>query len=124
MTELKFIRVNNVKYNTISIDIENGSLNLNDDFDIIKVEKTKWGYRKAAIKLINQDLCDKVKSWETQINDYLKSEGVRPITILYGNRIYPKTLTMTATKKKVNILKFKGVWVNDKNLPFMQLWFE
>ena len=124
MSELKFNRVNNEKYNTISINIENGILNLKEDYDIIKIEKTKWGYRKANIKLNDQDLCEKVKSWETRINDYLKSEGVGPVTILYGNRIYPKTSTMTATKKKVNILKFKSIWVNDKNLPFIQLWYE
>ena len=124
MSELKFNRVNNQKYNTISINIENGSLNLKGDFYIIKVEKTKWGYRKANIKLNDLDLSEKVKSWETQINDYLKTEGIGPITILYGIKIYPKTSTMVATKKKVNLLKFKSIWVNDKNLPFIQLWYE
>ena len=124
MSELKFNRVNNEKYNTISINIENGTLNLKEDYDIIKIEKTKWGYRKAVIKLNDQDLCEKVKSWETRINDYLKSEGVGPVTILYGNRIYPKTSTMTATKKKENYLEFKSVWVNDQNKPFIQQWYE
>ena len=31
--------------------------------------------------------------WETQTNGYLKGEGIPPITILYGNKIYPKTIT-------------------------------
>ena len=124
MSELKFNRVNNEKYNTISIYIEKGSLNLKENFDNIKVEKTKYGYQKATIKLNDQDLIEKVKSWETQINEHLQSEGVKPVTILYGNRIYPKTLLTTTTKKKVNILKFKSVWVNDKNKPFIQHWLE
>ena len=120
MSELKFNRVNNEKYNTVSINIENGSLELKKDCEIIKAEKTKFGYRKAVIKLNTPELIEKVKSWETQIKDYLKNVGIEPITILYGNRIYPKL----SENKKINILKFKGVWVNDQNKPFVQLWFE
>ena len=71
----------------------------------------------------NQDIREKVKSLESQINDKLKSEGVGPVTILYGNKIYPKTSSTTATKKKENYLTFKSVWVNDKNKPFIQLWY-
>ena len=123
MSELKFNRVNNVKYNTVSINIEHAFLTLGEHYDIIKIEKTKWGYRKAVVKLNTPDLCERVKLWETQINDYLKSEGIEPVTILYGNKIYPKTpLINRINKKKVNYVKVKGVWVNDKNLPFAQLW--
>ena len=32
-----------------------------------------------------------MKDWEAQINENLKDEGTEPITILYGNKIYPKT---------------------------------
>ena len=124
MTELKFNSVNNGKYNTVSINIENGSLNLKEGYEIIKVEKTKWGYRKATIKINDEDLIEKLKSWETQINDHLKTEGTEPLTILYGNRIYPKTSMMTTTKKKENILTFRSIWVNDKNKPFIQHWLE
>ena len=31
-----------------------------------------------------------MKLWEKQINGYLKGEGIPPITIVYGNKIYPK----------------------------------
>ena len=31
------------------------------------------------------------KVWEAQINEYLKGEGIPPIKILYGNKIYTKT---------------------------------
>ena len=65
-----------------------------------------------------------MKLWETRINDYLKSEGIEPVTILYNNKIYPKTSLTNTIKKKVNYVKVKGVWVNDKNLPFAQLWLE
>ena len=41
MSELKFNRVNNYKYNTVSINIEHAFLTL----EILKIEKTKWHYR-------------------------------------------------------------------------------
>ena len=66
-----------------------------------------------------------MKSWETEINEYLKDEvGTGPITIIYGNKIYSKTTLTTTTKKKENIFTVKSVWVNDQNKPFAQLWFE
>ena len=40
-----------------------------------------------------------MKDWEVQINDHLKHEGIGPITILYGNKIYPKTLIIQVALK-------------------------
>ena len=123
MSELKFTRVNNELYNTISINIENAFIPIKkEDYNIMEMVKTKFGYKKTTIKLINQDLINKLKSWETQINDYLKSEGVEPITILYGNRIYPKVSAYLTEKKEHNI-NIKSIWVNDKNKPFIQLYY-
>ena len=123
MSEFKFNRVNNEEYNTISINIENAFIKIKEeDYNIINIEKTKFGYRKTTIKIINHDLKEKLKSWETCINDYLKSEGIEPITILYGNMIYTKTSMMFAEKKEHHI-KVKSIWVNDKNKPFIQLWY-
>ena len=124
MSELKFNRVNNVKYNTVSINMEHAFLTLKEDYEVIKIEKTKWNFRKAVIQLNQPDLCEQVKLWETQVNEYLKGEGIEPVKILYNNKIYPKTLLYNTTKKKVNYIKLKGVWVNDKNKPFIQLWLE
>ena len=123
MSKLKFTRVNNEQYNTVSINIENAFIPITGgDYNIINTEKTKFGYKKATIRLNNQDLINKLKSWETQINDYLKSEGVEPITLFYGNRIYPKVSAYLAEKKEHHI-KIKSIWVNDKNKPFIQLWY-
>ena len=123
MSELKFTCVNHEEHNTISINIENAFIPITgEDYNIINTEKTKFGYKKATIKLNNQDLINKLKSWEIHINDYLKSEGVGPITILYGNRIYPKASCLLAEKKEHHI-KIKSIWVNDKNKPFIQLWY-
>ena len=123
MSELKFTRVNYEEHNTVSINIENTFITIKEeDYNIINIEKTKFGYRKTTIKIINQDLKEKLKSWETQINDYLKSEGIEPITILYGNTIYTKTSLMFAEKKEHHI-KIKSICVNDKNKPFIQLWY-
>ena len=123
MSELKFSHVNNEKYNTVSINIENALIPIKEeDYQIIDMTKAKFGYKKANIKIINEDLINKLKSWETQINDYLKSEGIEPVTISYGNRIYPKASIYLTDKKEHNI-NIKSVWVNDKNKPFIQLYF-
>ena len=123
MSELKFTRVNHEEHNTVSINIENAFIPITgEDYNIINSEKTKFGYKKATLKLNNQDLIDKLKLWETQINDYLKSEGVEPITLFYGNRIYPKVSSYLA-EKKTHHIKIKSIWVNDKNKPFIQLWY-
>ena len=124
MSELKFNRVNNDKYNTVSINIEHAFLTLKENCEILKIEKTKWHYRKTVIQLNQPDLCETIKLWETQINDYLKGEGIGSITILYNKKIYPKTLLYVVKKGKVNYIKLKGIWVNDSNKPFLQLWLE
>ena len=123
MNELKFSRVNNDKYNTVSINIEHAFLTLRD-CEILKIEKTKWHYRKTVIQLNQPDLYETIKLWETQINDYLKGEGIGSITILYNKKIYPKTLLYVVKKGKVNYIKLKGIWVNESNKPFPQLWLE
>ena len=124
MNELKFNRVNNDKYNTVSINIEHAFLTLKENCEILNIEKTKWHYRKTVIQLNQPDLCETIKLWETQINDYLKGEGIGSITILYDKKIYPKTLLHVVKKGKVNYIKLKGIWVNDSNKPFLQLWLE
>ena len=66
--------------------------------DVIKIGKTKWDYKKAVIKLNQSDLCEKVKQWETRLNDYLKGEGIELVKNLYNNKIYPKTLLYNKKK--------------------------
>ena len=123
MTNLKFTRVNNEQYNTVSINIENAIMEIvNDDYHIMDTSKTKFGYRKANIKIINDDLINKLKSWETEINEYLKNEGIEPVTVLYGNRIYPKVSSLIGQEKEEHHIKISGVWINEKNKPFIQLW--
>ena len=123
MIELKFTREDNKQYNTVSINIENATIPIKtEDYNIINIEKNKFGYRKATIKIINQDLKEKLKLWETQINDYLKSEGIEPLTILYGNNVYTK-ISFLFTKKKEHHIKVESIWVNEQNKPFIQLWY-
>ena len=125
MSELKFTRVNNEEYNTVSINIENAIIEIvEDDYQIMDRSKTKLGYIKANIQIINDDLINKLKSWETEINEYLKNEvGTGSVTILYGNRIYPKVSDLIGQEKEEHHIKIKSVWINEKNKPFVQLWY-
>ena len=119
---LKFDRVYYEKRSTRRINIENGILALNEHCKIPKIDETNYDYHRAVVELDQPDLCNLMKIWETEINEYLKGEGITPITILYGNRIYPKTIIHNATD--ASIIKIKSVWVNDENKPFPQLWLK
>ena len=119
---LKFNRVYYKKHNTSKIKIKNGTLELNEDCDIVKIDKTKYDYQKAFVELDNQDLYNLISGWEDQINKYLKDQGVSSITILYDNRIFPKTYLDNPSN--ASVIKIKGVWINDENKPFLQLWLE
>ena len=88
----------------------------------LKIDETKYDYRKAVVQLDQPDLCNLMKLWETLINGYLKGEGIPPITIVYGNKIYLKTMIHNPTN--VSIIKIKSVWINDENKPFLQLWLK
>ena len=124
MSELKFTHVNNEEYNTVSINIENAIIEIvEEDYYIFDTYKTKFGYIKANIQIKNEDLINKLKSWETEINEYLKNEvGTGSVTILYGNGIYPKVSDLIGQEKEEHHIKIKSVWINENNKPFVQLW--
>ena len=119
---LKFNRVYYKKHNTSKIKIKNGILVLNEDCDIVKIDKTEYDYRKAVVELDDQDLYDLMSGWEDQINRYLEDQKVTSITILYDNRIYPKTYLDNPSN--ASVIKIKGVWINDENKSFLQLRLE
>ena len=125
MSELKFNRVNNEEYKTTSVNIENAIIEIvEDDYQNFGIHKTKYGYLKGNIRINNEDLIDNLKIWEVQINEYLKNEvGTGAITILYGNRIYPKVSMLIGQEKKKHHINIKSVWIDEKNKPFVQLWY-
>ena len=119
---LRFNRVYYKKHNTSKIKIKNGTLVLNEDCDIVKIDKTEFDYQKAVVELDDQDLYDLMSGWEDRINKYLENQGVTPVTILYDNRIYPKTYLDNPSN--ASVIKTKGVWINDEKKPFLQLLLE
>ena len=125
MSELKFYCVDNEEYKTKSVYVENAIIDIKEeDYKIINRTKTKFGYVKANIRILNDDLKNKLKIWEEQINEYLKNEvGTGAITILYGNRIYPKVSTLTETEEEEHHIKIKSIWINENNKPFVQLYY-
>ena len=90
MSRLEFHRVYYKRYHTSRINVRNGILVLKENYEVLKIDETEYGYQKAVVQLDQPDLYDLMKNWEEQINEYLKGEGIPPITILYGNKIYPK----------------------------------
>ena len=125
MSELKFYCVDNEEYKTKSVFVENAIIDIKEeDYIIIDRTKTKFGYTKANIRILNVDLKNKLKIWEEQINEYLKNEvGTGAITILYGNRIYPKVSGLIGQEKEEIQLKIKSIWINENNKPFVQLYY-
>ena len=125
MSELKFYCVDNEEYKTKSVFVENAIMEIvEDDYIIIDRTKTKFGYEKANIKIFNDELKNKLKIWEEQINEYLKNEvGTGAITILYGNRIYPKVSGLIGQDKEEFQFKIKSIWINKNNKPFVQLYY-
>ena len=125
MSELKFSLVNNEEHNTVSVYIENAIIDIEEgDYKIINRSKTKYGYTKAKITILNDDLKDKLKLWEVQINDYLKCEvGTEAVTVLYNNKIYPKVSDLIGQEKEEHHIKIKSIWINENNKPFVQLYY-
>ena len=125
MSELKFYCVDNEEYKTKSVFVENAIIDIKkEDYFIFNIDITKYGYRKGNIQIKNDDLKNKLKIWEEQINEYLKNEvGTGAITILYGNRIYPKVSTLIGQDKEEIQFKIKSIWINENNKPFVQLYY-
>ena len=67
--------------NFSKIIIKNAILELNEYCNIIKMDKTEEYEYQAVVQLEQPDLCNLMKEWEKQINEYLKGEGISPITI-------------------------------------------
>ena len=125
MSELKFTRVNNEQYNTVSINIENAIIEIKEkEHYVFNTEITKFGYRKVDLKIDNDDIKEKLKSWETEINEYLKNEmGTGPVKIVYGVRLYTKHYIKINQEENKYFIKISGVWINENNKPFVQLWY-
>ena len=125
MSELKFYCVDNEEYKTKSVFVENAIIDIKEeDYIITDRTKTKFGYTKADIRILKDDLKNKLKIWEEQINEYLKNEvGTGVITILYGNRIYPKVSGLIGQDKEEFQFKIKSIWINENNKPFVQLYY-
>ena len=125
MGELKFTRTNNEECNTTTINIENAFIEISkDDYNIFNMGKTKLGYYTARLQIVNVELKNKLKSWETEINEYLKNEvGTGPVDIIDSWSIYPKVSGLMWQKKEERYIKIKSVRINERNFPSVELWY-
>ena len=126
MSELNFIRVENVEYNTKNIIIENAIIDIEEeDYKIRQRITNKFKQEKANIIILNDEVKNKLKVWEEQINEYLKCEiGTEAVTILYNQMIYPKVWELIGQEKEERQLLIKSVWINKNNKPFVQLFYK
>ena len=126
MSELNFIRVENVEHNTTSIIIENAIIDIKEeDYKIIQRTTNKFKQEKANILILNNGLKSKLKVWEEQINEYLKLEiGTEAVKVLYNSMIYPKVIELIGQEKEERQLIIKSVWINENNKPFVQLFYK
>ena len=125
MTNLKFTCVDNKEHNTKIVYVEGAIIDIKkEDYIIINRTKTKFGYKKADIRISKDELKDQLKIWEEQINEYLKNElGTGAITILYGNLIFPRVTGLIGQDKEEIQFKIKSIWINERNKPFVQLYY-
>ena len=125
MTNLKFQCVDNKEHNTKSVYVEGAVIDIKEeDYIITDTKITKFGYEKATIRILKDDIKDQLKIWEVQINEYLKNEvGTGAITILYGNQIYPKVTSLIGQDKEERQFKIKSIWINERNKPFVQFYY-
>ena len=125
MSELKFICVDNEEYKTKSVFVENAIIDSKEeDYKVTNRILNKYEQTKVDMVILNKETKSKLKIWEEQINEYLKNEvGTEAITILYGNRIYPKTSELLGQEKEEHHIKIKSIWINENNKPFVQLWY-
>ena len=125
MTNLKFACVDNKKYNTKNVFVEGAIIDIKEeDYIITDRIKNKFGDTKATIRILKDDLKDQLKIWEVQINEYLKNEvGTGAITILYGNKIFPKVTGLIGQDREERQFKIKNIWINENNKTFVQLYY-
>lgn len=105
--------------NDAFINIKNASFSLKD-CEILGVERTKYGYQKATIRLSEKNIL-KLKEVEEEVNDYLGYCGLNKTTLVYGNKIYAKKKVSTSSKH-LEYIKLRSVFVNNESKPFAQLW--
>ena len=125
MTNLKFVCVDNKEHNTKSVYVEGAIIDIKEeDYIITDRTKNKFGQTKANIRILKDDLKDQLKIWEVQINEYLKNEvGTGAITILYGNKVFPKFSGLIGQDKEERQFKIKSIWINENNKAFVQLYY-
>ena len=125
MSELKFNHMTHEEHKTISVYVDNAIMDIKESDYIIKNRVfNKYKQTKANIKILNDEIKNKLKIWEEQINEYLKCElGTGAATILYGNMVYPKVSESTEQEKEERQFKIKSIWINENNKPFVQLYY-
>ena len=119
MHAIEIKRDDYTKYGTSSIRIKNAVCSLKN-CEILDVVNTEYDYERVVVKLSEKNII-KMKELEGEVNDYLTDQGLDPIKLVYGNKIYTKKKVSTP-KRQLDYIKLKGVFVNNEGKQFTQLW--
>ena len=89
-----------------------------ENCEILQREETNYVYQKAVVKLSPEKLINMKKN-EEEVNEHLRYTGLSIITLVYGNRVYPKIKI-----DNPKTIKLKSVWINVEKKPVAGLWLE
>ena len=98
MPKLIFYHKFNVKFKTSTINVMGAFLKV-EGCEILQIDETKYGYQTAFVELTPEKLIA-MRGIEEKVNEYLRDEGLPCITIVYGNRVYPRIKIEPPPKKK------------------------
>lgn len=117
---MEFNRIDYPKFNSASINIKNAIFEVKNG-RICKIQNGSYDRRTLPI-ILSKEQVEEVKDIQDEVNDYLESEELDKITIVYGNKIYPKIeFSEVETPSEPIIIKLKSVFVKGNKL-YPQLW--
>lgn len=109
---MEFERVDFGKYGTTSIKIREFTIILDDEAVIGDRQIGNFKDDQYPV-ILSKDQTDELKQIENKMNDYLKDQDLPLITMVWGNKIYPK---ITKDGQMTNhIITVKGVFVKKGN---------
>ena len=104
---MEISKIDHGSYNTTCITA-NVTLGLND-WNIVEIIDTKYDYGKELVKL-SKEKSKEMKTYETELNEYLLENGFDKVIWLYDKRIYA-TKAKSTSRDWLKQIRLKGVFI-------------